>query len=154
MKSTHYNRYKDTITFAHENNTVTMTGHNPEWMRYGYANDYTDAYHIYLNQCKALTEPDYFYLVEDNNENKLRPMTYQEFAHEVNTNNDYTPYLKYVTSDTDTIDMVDPSGGPYIQVGTNLKMFFDDHTDRIVQHITINNDSVIFTLEEEHVKKD
>lgn len=132
MKSTqYYNRYNDCITFAHENNTVTMTGHNREWLRYGYANDYSQAYELYLLQCKHL---------------QIQGMTYQEFAHEVMTNDDYIPYLKHVTSDTDNIDTVDPSGGPYLQVGTNLKMFFNDQTDRVIQHITINNDKVIFTL--------
>jgi hypothetical protein len=32
--------------------------------------------------------------------------------------------------------MVDPSGGPYISIGSNLNVYFKDKVDRIVDEIT------------------
>lgn len=47
---------------------------------------------------------------------------------------------------TDKIIMVDPSGGPYMSVGTNLKNYFNDKTDRIISEININENKIIFII--------
>jgi len=53
------------------------------------------------------------------------------------------------------VNMVDPSGGPYIALGSNLKLFFEDEIDRFVSEIKIldgdakhfgDNVDVLFTL--------
>ena len=49
-------------------------------------------------------------------------------------------------TDWDKVYMVDPSGGPYIALGTNLGMFYGDNVERIVEGISINELSVIFKI--------
>lgn len=51
-----------------------------------------------------------------------------------------------MNTDNQIIGMVDPSGGPYISLGDNLKSFFNDEKDRIVKAIKIHSDKVIFKL--------
>lgn len=44
------------------------------------------------------------------------------------------------------IVMVDPSGGPYITIGTNLNIFFNDGNDRFVDKIYLVEEQVIFKV--------
>lgn len=47
-------------------------------------------------------------------------------------------YLRYgYNDDPSEVNMVDPSGGPYIEIGTNLRHFFRDGKDRFVEAIEI-----------------
>jgi hypothetical protein len=47
-------------------------------------------------------------------------------------------YLRYgFDEEPYEVNMVDPSGGPYIEIGNNLKSFFHDGVDRIVESIKI-----------------
>lgn len=130
MKHTYTNRYRDAIEFERiDENTITMKG--GKWMRYGWPNAYDRAYAQYLKEVSKLEEPDYDLLVEDLNQNRVRPFTIKEFE-KVMQGNLYdteerkaVPVLKelwkHVYSDTSTIDMVDPSGGPYLCTGMDLK---------------------------------
>lgn len=150
-KALYNNRYGDEIVFEDiSKDKVLMRDYDPDYCRYGYSNDYSDAYDIYKLECLAMEEPDYTLLIEE--ESKLREMTYQEFAHEVEASyyNERHPfrdkYNKYVRSDKSNISMFDPAGGPYITVGTDLKLFFKDKKSRIVQEIEVQKDKVIFTI--------
>lgn len=154
MKTTYYNRYGDNIIFEELNNTtVEMSGYNPEWLRVGFANDYTDAYELYLNQCRFLEEPDFDYLVEDVKNHECRPMSYQEFIYEVENNKQYLHYSKLVKADHNVYRMVDPSGGPYIAVGMNLGHYFNDKVVREVTEIKfLEKHKVIFTIDKQSKK--
>tara|TARA_R110000868_G_scaffold268036_3_gene527282 strand:+ start:946 stop:1449 length:504 start_codon:yes stop_codon:yes gene_type:complete len=153
MKVAKYeNRYGDKILFSELSaNKVKMSGYGP-WYRYGWCNDYAEAYQVYTSHCNALTEPDYLYLVEDMDENKLRPRTYQEFVYEVENNEEYRSYLGLVRTDMSRINMFDPSGGPYVELGTNIGRYFDDGIDRIVEEITFHEDSVELVITAERKK--
>lgn len=48
--------------------------------------------------------------------------------------------------DNKTINMVDPSGGPYITKGSNLNLFFEDGVDRIVELIDFEKGKIIFKI--------
>jgi hypothetical protein len=48
--------------------------------------------------------------------------------------------------DPNVIDMVDPSGGPYITIGSDLCLFFEDKKSRIVKAIDISSDVIKFTI--------
>lgn len=55
-------------------------------------------------------------------------------------------WVRWAYEDDGTITMVDPSGGPYIEVGNNLKEFWPkgEYQDLIIESITIgdyNNDT-------------
>lgn len=52
-------------------------------------------------------------------------------------------YLRYGIDDDNNINMVDPSGGPYIEIGNNLNEFFNDGKDRIIKEIFIHDDGQI-----------
>lgn len=98
MKKVIYvNRYGDKIQFEDKKYTVEMTGYNPEWMRYGFANN-----------------PD---------------------------------GTSTMNTDNEIIDMIDPSGGPYITLGTDLRLFFRDKKSRIVKAINIFPNLVEFIIE-------
>lgn len=154
MKTTYNNRYGDSIVFEDiDDKTVEVTGFSPHY-RAGYANDFSDAYEIYSLECKALTEPDMNLLVEDIKDNQLRPMNFQEFAQRVtdafqDNTEPYRHYWKHVVPDYDRYIMVDPSGGPYIAIGTDVGRYFEDNTARRVMHIAIEDSKFILTVKKQ-----
>ncbi len=159
MKATYHNRYGDNIVFEEINDkTIEMTGYDQHY-RVGYANDYSEAYEIYCMECKALTEPDMNLLVENVNENDLRPMTYQEFVQHMEdtihlpSDSKTEPYHHYwkshVKTDYDRYWMVDPSGGPYIAIGTDVGRYFDDSIQRRVMNIAIEKNKFILTVKKQ-----
>jgi hypothetical protein len=132
MKAIYYNRYKDEITFEHEGNTVVMTGGS--WFRYGWPNVYDKAYRAFI---------------EDNAKHLTPLMNLEEFKKEVHNYKDEAmrPYSELVYSDRDTIDMIDPSGGPYISLGDNLKTFFGkEYQDLIITEIKLEENTVTFKI--------
>jgi hypothetical protein len=42
--------------------------------------------------------------------------------------------------------MVDPSGGPYLAIGTNLKYYFDVKEDMIISDMMFNKDHIVFII--------
>jgi hypothetical protein len=134
MKVVYHNRYKDKITFEHVGKIVEMTGHSP-YYRIGYPNVYDKAYQAYL---------------EDNAKHLTPLMNLKDFEKEVHnysSNTAMRPYVELVYSDENTIDMVDPSGGPYLVVGSNLRMFFGkDYEDLIIKTIKTETGKVIFEI--------
>lgn len=131
MKTTYQNRYGDNIVFEKlDDKTVKMSGHNHEWIRCGYPNVYDDAYAAY---CKDIEEP----------------MSLEQFKEKIH-NSKFELLKKYqslVYSDTSTYDMVDPSGGPYLSVGTNLKYYFGVKENMVVKSITFDKNEIIFQLQ-------
>ena len=130
MEVIYSNRYNDKIKFNQiDDKTVEMTGYNPNWLRMSYANDFSEAYEIYC-------------MGNDN------PLSFIEFVSEVEKSEDFEFYRKHIKSDFNLIDMVDPSGGPYIELNSNLKIYFKDSIDRIISDIKVETEKIIFTLED------
>ena len=44
------------------------------------------------------------------------------------------------------ITMVDPSGGPYLSVGMNLGLYFNDKRSSIIENIKIEENKIIFKI--------
>jgi hypothetical protein len=145
MKAIYYNRYKDKITFDHKGKTVTMSGYSP-YFRYSWPNKYDVAYDKYLESAvvdakllgtQMLTQEEFekaLYIDKGDDSNWHKNALYQLFG-------------KYIYSDKDTIDMVDPSGGPYLTVGTNLKSFFGkDYENLIIESIKIGKSKIKFKV--------
>lgn len=130
----YHNRYKDKITFEHIDNEVIMSGGN--WFRFSLENDYNKAYYQYVMDGGAATLDEFIKLVHEYDKELLE---YTELAKK---------YQKLVSS-SDRIGMVDPSGGPYISVGDNLKQFWPkgEYQDLVVE-------SIKFQSEPENVDKD
>jgi hypothetical protein len=105
------NRYGDVFTFTEdENHDVLWTG-NFEYCRIGMPNDYTKAYQAYLDDKEELEEV----------------LSLEEFKTDVHVYEGdkylYPEYVRLIESLKDEIDMVDPSGGPYISRGMKLNSF-------------------------------
>jgi len=131
MKTTYKNRYNDTFTFElNEDGNILWSG-NFEYCRIGMPNDYTRAYNEYVNDYK--------------HSNSL--MSFNEFKKAVHEWDDetnqyiYYKYVRMVDSLKDKIDMVDPSGGPYITINSSLGLYFGDKKKRIIESIKIDNEN-------------
>ena len=104
------NRYGDVFTFTEDDNHDVLWEGNFEFCRFGMPNDYTRAYEAYLKD----------------NEGKQSLMTLTQFKDAVHHYDDetlaydYPEYIQMVDCLRDEIDMVDPSGGPYLSRGMSL----------------------------------
>lgn len=144
MKAIYYNRYRDKITFDHKGKTVTMTGYSP-YIRYSWPNKYDVAYTKYLASAYIDAKLEYDQMLTQEEFEEALYVTKDEDKSE--TNALLKLFGKYIYSDKDTIDMVDPSGGPYLTRGTNLKEFFGkDYQDLIIESIEIKKKSIKFKI--------
>ena len=108
---TYINRYGDAHHFdTMPNGNIKWTG-NFEWHRCGYSNVYDKAYAQYVADGGTDSELVFKTRVHEWDD---KASTYTEFAKK---------YMHLVYSDTQSIDMVDPSGGPYIAAGTDMGCF-------------------------------
>jgi hypothetical protein len=108
---TYKNRYNDTYTFTEDENHDILWEGEFKYCRFGMPNDYTRAYNAYINDVAT-------------------PMVFEEFKEAVHKYDDVKreyvlgdKYVRMVDSLKDEIDMVDPSGGPYISRGMPLDSF-------------------------------
>ena len=112
------NRYGDVYTFTKQEDGSVLWEGDFKHARFGWPNNYKRAYQQYRKDGGDMH-------IED----------FKEQVHEMmyNVNNEYigpgpicAMYGHLVTSDTNVIDMVDPSGGPYLSTHTNLYERFGD----------------------------
>ena len=107
------NRYGDVFTFTEDDNHDVLWEGNFEFCRFGMPNDYTRAYEAYLKD----------------KEGKQSLMTLTQFKSAVHNYDDetlkydYLEYIMMVDCLRDEIDMVDPSGGPYLSRGMSMDSF-------------------------------
>jgi hypothetical protein len=126
------NRYGDVIRFTQQDKKVTMTGMLDMAMRYGWANDYDLAYLKYMEDDK----------------NTTKDLTFELFERKMESDNDFFwQYSKWVTSKEGVICFVDPSGGPYIALGSNLAYYFQCEDNMIVNDIKMYEKEVEFTID-------
>ena len=110
MKNTYKNRYGDEFTFTRDENHDILWEGDFKYCRFGMPNDYTRAYEAYCNEVET-------------------PMPLEEFKKSVHKwddetlTYDYPEYVKMVDTLADEIDMIDPSGGPYITRGMPMDSF-------------------------------
>jgi len=115
------NRYGDVFTFTKQEDGSVLWEGGFKYCRFGFPNIYKRAYQQY---CKD---------VGSKGEHPMFIDTFKEQVHEMIYENDKyvgpseicAQYSHLVTSDTNTINMVDPSGGPYLSTHTNLGERFD-----------------------------
>ena len=144
MKAIYYNRYKDKITFDHKGKTVTMSGYSP-YFRYGFPNVYDKAYEKYVESAIVDAKLESNQILTREEFEKVLFVTKDEDSYESNAF--YKLFGKYIYSDMNTIDMVDPSGGPYLTVGMNLKEFFGrEYEDLIIRTIKIGKNKITFKI--------
>lgn len=115
------NRYGDIVTFTPlDENTLLMEG-DFRWMRVGWPNDYSVAYEKYLESNSGLSIEEFKNIVHgyDNDKGEFK----------------YPEYISLITSDTSKIQMVDPSGGPYVGLGMPSEMFHPEVKGKVIQDI-------------------
>jgi len=120
------NRYGDVFTFTKQEDGSVLWEGEFKHCRFGWPNVYKEAYQQYRKDCSDL-QIDYMHIDE-----------FEKAVHEYDyEKSEYTPLAKQygplVYSDTKSIDMVDPSGGPYINSGMDMGMFEDEFKGRIVR---------------------
>jgi hypothetical protein len=115
---TYSNRYKDQIRFEFiGEKTIKVTGYSP-YYRMGWPNVYDKAYEAY---------------VAEHAEHGMELVDFDQFKKIVHEYKDeelrlkMRPYAELVYSDQNTIDMWDPSGGPYLHEGHDMREFFYKH---------------------------
>lgn len=130
MKVENYkNRYGDEFTFTVlEDGNIQWDG-KFEYSRFGFPNDYTDAYRAYttnggLMGLKEFKE-EVHRSIYDENDNYVGPCDISRV---------YGPMVK---SKRDIINMVDPSGGPYLSegmkfMGKTIKEFKSNETGYLI----------------------
>lgn len=103
------NRYGDVFTFEQlENGNIQWSG-NFKYCRLGMPNDYNKAWEVFQKEYGGLD--------------------YEEFVGAIHTYDEETSsyvfadLLPLVESKKDVINMVDPSGGPFIKEGMDMKLF-------------------------------
>ena len=163
MKTSIYsNRYRDQIKFEQlSEDEIKMTGYSNHF-RVSYPNLYAEAYSAYLEDCKKIEEPDYDMLVDDPAQNRVRELTLKEFKKAVH---DYRPeirenplakYQPLIKSDMTRVYMVDPSGGPYLQIGSDIGIYFNGEIGKkYITEIRFNPEPcVIFTVSKTKPEED
>jgi len=103
------NRYSDIFTFTKDENHDILWEGNFEWCRFGMPNDYSRAYGEYLREGGDMELEEFKKAVHEYDDE-----THQHY---------YPKYVRMVDSLKDEIEMVDPSGGPYISRGMSLDSF-------------------------------
>jgi len=128
------NRYNDKITFTHIDDEVIMEGGS--WFRYGMENDYSKAYKAYVDNGGTESIEVFKKLVHQYDD---EAKSYTELAKK----------YRLLVFSSDIINMVDPSGGPYIALGDNLKRFWPkgNYQDLVIK-------SIKFAPQPENIDKD
>ncbi len=113
-ETTYRNRYGDNIRFEFiGEKTIKVTGYGP-YYRIGWPNEYGKAYKAFL---------------DESDKHGMELVEFEEFkkiVHDYN-NESMRPYSQLVISNTNIIDMFDPSGGPYLHSGHDMREFFYKH---------------------------
>ena len=141
MRTIYKNRYGDIFTFTLQDDGNVLWEGNFEYCRIGMPNDYTRAYKEYI----------------DDNCNSDHCMSLKQFKEEVHRYDDethqyvYDKYNRMVESIKDEIDMIDPSGGPYISVGMPLSSF--GFKDLKVKDLKWCEEGYIIKTEKNEIKK-
>jgi hypothetical protein len=103
-KETYKNRYGDIYTFTFTSDGNILWEGSFSYTRFAWPNDYTDAYNTYLEQGGTMPLNEFKKKVHEWDEEKKDYVMGREL-------------VSLVKSDMTKIDMVDPSGGPYIGTG-------------------------------------
>lgn len=100
------NRYGDVFTFTPQEDGTYLWEGNFEYCRVGYPNNYNEAFTQYIIDKGTLTLKEFKEKVHEYDSDKGK-WKYRYLD----------KYRKLIVPDTTKLDMVDPSGGPYIAVG-------------------------------------
>ena len=109
MAFKYVNRYGDVFTFEQKENGNVQWSGKFEHCRYGMPNDYSLAWEVFQEDYGGMSYEDF----------KKNVHAYDEVKKE----HVFKDLLPLITPMKDIINMVDPSGGPFITEGMDLKEF-------------------------------
>ena len=115
------NRYGDIYIFTKQEDGNVLWEGEFKYCRFGFPNVYKEAYQQYRKDGGDMHIEDF--------KKEVHHYDNVTFEHSEISKK----YRSLVYSDMDTIDMVDPSGGPYISSGMDMGMFEDEFKGRIVR---------------------
>ena len=111
------NRYGDVYTFTKQEDGNVLWEGEFKHCRFGWPNVYKHAYQQY---CKDVGSQGGHPMFIDSFKEQVHEMLYNENDEYVGPGPITAQYGHLVYSDTNTVNMVDPSGGPYLSTHTNL----------------------------------
>ena len=111
------NRYGDVYTFTKQDDGSVLWEGNFEHCRFGWPNVYKRAYQQYRKDGGGMHIQDF--------EEQVHEMMYNVEGEYIGPGPITAQYGHLVYSDTKNVNMVDPSGGPYLSTHTNLGERFD-----------------------------
>ena len=111
------NRYGDVFTFTKQEDGSVLWEGDFKYCRMGWPNVYKKAYEQY---CKDVGSKGGHPMFIDTFKTEVHEMEYNENDEYVGPGPICAQYGHLVYSDTKSINMVDPSGGPYLSTHTNL----------------------------------
>ena len=113
------NRYGDEFTFTpQEDGTILWEG-NFEYCRFGYPNDYTKAFFEYTRDTGGGISLEQFRELVHAYDDEKESYVLED-----------RKYAELVTSNTAIINMVDPSGGPYLTADMKIEQLSPKKVDR------------------------
>lgn len=111
------NRYLDTYTFTKQEDGSVLWEGDFKHCRVGFPNVYKKAYQQY---CKDVGSSGGHPMHIESFKEMVHEMIYNDKDEYVGPSELAAQYGHLVYSDTKSVDMVDPSGGPYLSTHTNL----------------------------------
>lgn len=128
------NRYGDEFTFTPTEDGNILWEGDFKYCRFGFPNDYTKAWKKFQENYGGLS--------------------FEEFKEEVHKYDDeknkfvYDDIVPLIISKTDEINMVDPSGGPYLTAGMKSSFAHPDIEGKVIkQFIPTDNGYIIVLVE-------
>ena len=134
------NRYGDVYTFTKQEDGIILWEGPFEHVRIGFPNVYKKAYQQFRKDGGELNQYDF--------EEKVHEQLYDEEGHWIKAGPITEKYSSLVYSDHDNINMVDPSGGPYLNQHTNLgNLFSDEFNGLCISSFTWNKDKKAYEIQ-------
>lgn len=122
------NRYNDVFTFSKtEDGNILFEGEF-KWMRCSWPNVYTEAYNAYcadVDTDERMTPGEF--------KEAVHKAEYDEDGNYVKMSDISLKYAKLVYSNKNVIDMIDPSGGPYLHSGHDMGMIDESFKGMIIE---------------------
>lgn len=127
------NRYGDIYTFTPQEDGSILWEGDFKYCRYGWPNVYKEAYQAY---CKDVGSKGERPMYIDSFKEAVHESVYDENDSYVGPGPIAKKYGSLVYPDKDTIDMIDPSGGPYITLHQDLSWLGEEFKNFCVSTIT------------------
>jgi hypothetical protein len=135
------NRYRDVFTFSKtEDGNILFEGEF-KWMRCSYPNVYDDAYQTY---CTDVDTDERMTMGEF--KKAVHKAVYDEEGKYKHMSETSQKYASLVYSDKSKIDMIDPSGGPYMHAGYDMGMFSKDFKGMIIEEFKPVNGNYLIVI--------